>query len=55
MMPCSFTPLIYCQNIPLYLRSYGVPSESELHFQYLVHTALDIIEEESECSANITY
>ena len=28
MMPCALT-----DSIPLYLRSYGVPSESELHFQ----------------------
>ena len=34
--------------MPIYFRSYGVPSDADLNLQQIVHTSLDIIEEESK-------
>ena len=37
--------------MPIYFRSYGVPSDADLNLQQIVHTSLDIIEEETSWEA----
>ena len=37
--------LLLVQNFPLYLRSVNPQNEADLHFQYLVHASIDVVEE----------
>ena len=41
------------QNYPLYLRTASPQDETDLHFQYLVHTSIDVIEEKSGCLVDV--
>ena len=36
------------QNFPLYLRTVNPQNEADLQFQYLVHSSIDVVEEEGE-------
>ena len=36
------------KNFPLYLRTVEPQNETDLQFQYLVHTCIDVIEEKGE-------
>ena len=40
--------MLSLQNFPLYLRTVNPQNEADLQFQYLVHAAIDVVEEKSE-------
>ena len=47
--------LLTLQNNPLYLEAFYVTSQEEtLRFHYIVHCALDAVEEKGACTSGVT-
>ena len=44
-LPPSF---LMPKNFPLYLRTVDPQNETDLQFQYLVHTCIDVVEEKGQ-------